>query len=135
MQVVMPDISSRDELPTMLGDFARTPDGGLIVIPGPFTTSNRASIIALAARYRLPAVYSTRPFVDDGGLISFGPSAVEAFQRSASYVDRILRGARPSDLPFQLPSKFEMVINLKTAKAIGLEVPPIMLNRADEVIE
>jgi ABC-type uncharacterized transport system substrate-binding protein len=135
MQVTMPDISKPDELPTVLGDFARTPDSGLIIVPGPFTTSNRASIIALAARYRLPAVYPSRLSVDDGGLISFGPDAVEAFQRSATYVDRILRGAKPSDLPIQLPSKFELVINLKTAKALGLDVPPLLLARADEVIE
>jgi putative ABC transport system substrate-binding protein len=135
MQVALPDVSNGDEVAAVLGDFAKVPDGGLIVLPGPFTTSNRALIIALAARHRLPAAYPSRSFVDDGGLVSFGNDFVDMFQRSATYVDRILRGARPSDLPIQLPSKFELVINLKTAKALGLEVPPLLLARADEVIE
>jgi putative ABC transport system substrate-binding protein len=135
MEVTMPDVTGANELAALLGDFARTPDGGLIVIPGPFNTSNRATIIALAARYRLPAVYASRLFVEDGGLMSYGDDVLEIFQRSATYVDRILRGARPADLPFQLPSKFELAINLKTAKALSLNVPPLLLARADKVVE
>jgi putative ABC transport system substrate-binding protein len=105
------------------------------VIPDAFTQHHRAEIIALAARYRVPAIYMDRSFTGVGGLISYGPYLVDEYRRAASYADRILKGEKPSDLPVQAPVKFELVINLKAAKAIGLEVPPMLLARADEVIE
>jgi putative tryptophan/tyrosine transport system substrate-binding protein len=116
-------------------DFAAKPGGGLIVLPDMFTVGHRELIIALAARYRLPAVYPLRAFAVSGGLISDSGDPVDIFRRTASYVDRILKGAKPGDLPVQTPTKFEMVVNLTTAKIIGLEVPPSLLIRADEVIE
>ena len=100
-----------------------------------FLATHRAPIILAAARNHVPAVYARSEFVRDGGLLSYGPDNVDTYRRSASYVDRILRGAKPSDLPVQFPTKFQMVVNLKTAKAIGLTVPPSLLARADEVIE
>jgi putative ABC transport system substrate-binding protein len=115
--------------------FARLPDGGLVVLPDSTTQIHRASIIALAARYRLPAVYSQRVQVTDGGLMSYGLSWHNELRNAATYVDRILRGAKPADLPVQAPTKYELVINLKTAKALGLDVPATVLARADEVIE
>jgi putative ABC transport system substrate-binding protein len=116
-------------------DFATKPGGGLIVLPDMFTVGHRGLIIALAARYHLPAVYPLRAFAVSGGLISDSGDPIDIFRRAASYVDRILKGANPGDLPVQTPTKFELVINLKTAKALGLEVPPTLLARADEVIE
>jgi putative ABC transport system substrate-binding protein len=115
--------------------FVREPDGGLMVLPEVSTTNNRDLIIALAARHRLPAVYPMRSFPASGGLFSYGMDAADVFRRAASYVDRILKGAKPGDIPVQTPSKYELVINLKTAKALGLTVPPLLLARADEVIE
>jgi putative ABC transport system substrate-binding protein len=114
---------------------SRDPRGGVVVAPDAFTTVHRAPIISLAARNNVPAVYANPPFARDGGLLSYGPDGVDIFRRSASYVDRILRGAKPADLPVQLPIKFEMALNAKTAKALGLAVPPSILLRADEVIE
>jgi putative tryptophan/tyrosine transport system substrate-binding protein len=104
-------------------------------MPESFTNTHRAPIIAAVARSKLPAVYGFSYFVRDGGLLSYGPDLVDNFRRSATYVDRILRGAKPGDLPVQFPTKFEMVVNLRTAKALGLVVPRSILLRADEVIE
>jgi putative ABC transport system substrate-binding protein len=111
------------------------PKGGLIVSPDAFTTSNRELIISLAARYRLPAIYHYRYFAVDGGLLSYGHDSNEPWRRAPAYVDKILRGASPADLPIQQPTKFELVINLRTAKALGLTIPPQLLDRADELIE
>jgi putative tryptophan/tyrosine transport system substrate-binding protein len=115
--------------------FARSPNGGLIVTGSPLATVHRDLIIALAARHRLPAVYPYRYFATSGGLLSYGPNTVDQFRRAAGYVDRILKGEKPADLPVQAPTKHELVINLKTARAIGIEIPPTLLARADEVIE
>ena len=130
-------IDARDatEIERAVTDFARSPNGGLIVPASTPAIFHRKLIITLAARHRLPAVYPYRFFVADGGLISYGADSVEPFRRAASYVDRILKGEKPADLPVQAPTKYELVINLKTAKALGLEVPPTLLARADEVIE
>jgi putative tryptophan/tyrosine transport system substrate-binding protein len=118
-----------------VADFARSPNGGLIVPGSGSAERHRDLIIALAARYKLPAVYYERPFIAGGGLISYGPDFVDQFRSAAGYVDRILKGEKPADLPVQTPTKYELVINLKTAKALGLDVPPLLLARADEVIE
>jgi putative tryptophan/tyrosine transport system substrate-binding protein len=111
------------------------PNSGLLVLPDTFNTVHRAKIIALGASHRIPAVYPQRFYAADGGLMAYGADLAGLLRLAASYVDRILRGARPADLPVQSSSKFELVINLKTAKALGLEVPPTLLARADEVIE
>jgi putative tryptophan/tyrosine transport system substrate-binding protein len=118
-----------------IAGFARGPNGGLIVTASPSAVLHRKLIIALAASHRLPAVYPIHLFVADGGLMSYGPDEVEQHRRAASYVDRILKGEKPADLPVQQPTKYELVINLKTARALGLEIPPTVLARADEVIE
>jgi putative ABC transport system substrate-binding protein len=115
--------------------FAAEPDCGLIVAPHAVTLGNRKLIIELAARHRLPAIYNDRYFAQSGGLLSFGNNTDAMFRRAASYIDLILKGAKPADLPVQLPTKFELVVNLKTAKTLGLEIPPALLARADEVIE
>jgi putative ABC transport system substrate-binding protein len=115
--------------------FAREPAGGLIIGPDPFTNTQRGLIMALAERHRLPAIYGFAQFVREGALISYAPDATETVRRSASYVDRILKGEKPADLPVQAPTKYELVINLKTAKALGLTMPDTVLARADEVIE
>jgi putative tryptophan/tyrosine transport system substrate-binding protein len=114
--------------------FATAANGGLFVVSDPTTTGRRGLFITLAARFRLPAVYTYRLFVADGGLMSYGIDQIDTYRQAASYVDRILRGAKPSDLPVQAPTKYETVVNLKTAKALGLDVPPSLLARADEVI-
>jgi putative ABC transport system substrate-binding protein len=108
---------------------------GLIFISSPIFTANATRIVELVQRTGLPAIYEARVLVEHGGLMSYGPNINEAFRRAASYADRILRGARPADLPIERPSRFELVINLKSAKALGLNVPPMLLARADEVIE
>jgi len=115
--------------------FAQEPNGGLVVAPAPATFDRRDLIIALAEQWRLPAIYSYRFNVKSGGLVSYGYEGLEQFQQAATYVDRILRGAKPDALPLQLPSKYQLVVNLKAAKAIGLTIPPAVLARADEVIE
>jgi len=113
----------------------REPGGGLVVMPDSFMNVHRVPIISAAARNNVPAVYWLSEIAREGGLLSYGPDRVDLFRRAVSYVDRILRGAKPAELPVQLPTKFEMVLNLKTAKALGLAVPPLILLRADEVIE
>jgi putative ABC transport system substrate-binding protein len=123
------------EIERAITTFAAEPNGGLIVTPSAVTAANRPLIIGLAAQYRLPAVYPFRAFTAEGGLISYGIIGQEHWRQGAIYVDRILRGAKPADLPVQQPSKFELVVNLKTAKALGLTVPQSLLARADEVIE
>jgi putative ABC transport system substrate-binding protein len=129
------DVRNADEIERAIVEFARTPNGGLIVLPNGLSYVHRELIIALAARHRLPAIYPFRFFVTDGGLISYGPDDVDQLRRAAGYVDRILKGEKPADLPVQAPVKYETVLNLKTAKALGLDVPATVLARADEVIE
>jgi len=123
------------EMETAIIALAREPGGGLIVTPDVLTDEHRVPIILAAARNKVPAVYWQSFFVREGGLLSYGPDLVDNFRRAASYVDRILRGAKPAELPVQFPTKFEMVVNLKTAKALALTVPASLLARADEVIE
>jgi putative ABC transport system substrate-binding protein len=128
-------IHSDVEIETAIIALAREPGGGLVVIADASTTVHRQLIISAAARNNVPAVYGVSEFIRDGGLLSYGGDEVDIFRRAASYVDRILRGAKPGDLPVQLPTKFKMVLNLKTAKVLGLNVPPSIMLRADEVIE
>jgi len=135
MELSVVDLRDADAIEQDVSEFARGPNGGLIVTVGPFAANNPNVITTLADRYKLPAVYPFRYFVGVGGLISYGPDLVSQFRPAAGYVDRILKGARPADLPVQAPTKYELVINLKTAKGLGLEVPPTLLARADEVIE
>ena len=123
------------EIARDLTAFARSANGGVIVTAAPEASHYRDLIVALAARHRLPAIYASRYFVTDGGLISYGPDLIDQYRRAAGYVARILKGEKPADLPVQAPTKYELVINLKTAKSLGLEVPPTLLARADEVIE
>ena len=123
------------EIERAIAAFARSPNGGLIVTAGASASRHRDLIITLAARHKLPAVYFDRSFVAAGGLVSYGPDYIDQYRRAAGYVDRILKGEKPADLPVQAPTKYELVINLKTAKALGLTVPPSVLARADEVIE
>ena len=129
------DLRDATEIERAVTAFARTSSGGLIVTASPAMAAHRQLIIALAARNRLPAVYAFRFMVTDGGLISYGPNSIDPYRRAAAYIDRILKGEKPADLPVQAPTKYELVINLKTARALGLEVPPTLLARADEVIE
>jgi len=128
-------VRDADEIESAVAAFARSPNGGLIVTTSTSALIHRELISTLAARHRLPAVYPFRYYVTAGGLISYGPDSIDPYRRAASYVDRILKGEKPADLPVQNPTKYELVINLKTAKALGLDVPPTLLARADEVIE
>jgi putative tryptophan/tyrosine transport system substrate-binding protein len=128
-------VQDQAEIEPAIAAFAREPGGGLISGSDVFTVANRQLILSLAARYRLPAIYQFRQFALDGGLMSYGPDTADIFRRSAAYVDRILKGEKPADLPVQQPTKFEFVINLKAANALGLTIPPSILARADEVIE
>jgi putative ABC transport system substrate-binding protein len=128
-------LADAGEMESALAAFARSPNGGLILTASALAVVRRDVIIALAARYRLPAVYYERYFVSAGGLISYGSNNVEEFRLAATYVDRILKGEKPADLPVQAPTKYELIINLKTAKALGITIPPSLLARADEVIE
>jgi len=118
-----------------IADFSNQRDGGLIVLPHRYTLANRASIIVLAAGHRLSTVYSFRSFAVEGGLLSYGPDPTDQWRGAATYVDRILRGEKPGDLPVQAPTRFELVVNMKTAKALGISIPPQLPLRADEVIE
>ena len=118
-----------------ISSLVREPGGGLIVLPGAFTASHLKQIIELAARYRLPAIYAIRDYANEGGLMAYGTDVIDLYRRAASYVDQILKGANPANLPVQAQTKFGLVINLKTAKALGLTVPPSLLDRTDEVIE
>jgi len=129
-------VRSADEIERGIATLARSANGGLIVVGPPSSVQlHRNLIIALAARHRLPAVYGSLVWSKMGGLISYGADALDQYRRAASYVDRILKGEKPADLPVQAPTKYELVINLKTAKALGLDVPATLLARADEVIE
>ena len=129
------DVRDAAEIERDVAAFARTATGGLIVTGSPAAGAHRELIFALAARHKLPAIYAFRFFVTAGGLISYGPDTIDPYRRAASYVDRILKGEKPADLPVQAPTKYELVINLKTANALGITVPPTLLARADEVIE
>jgi putative tryptophan/tyrosine transport system substrate-binding protein len=129
------DVRDAGEIERGVSDFARRANGGLITPASPFQGVHRELIITLAARHGLPAVYPFRYMVTGGGLMSYGTDLVDQFRQAAAYVDRILKGEKPADLPVQAPTKYELVINLKTARALGLEVPPMLLARADEVIE
>jgi putative ABC transport system substrate-binding protein len=129
------EMRDASEIERAITVFASGPNGGLIVLGSSLANVHRELIITLAARHRLPAVYSDRLFVASGGLVSYGPNRIDQFRRGAAYVDRILKGQKPSDLPVQAPTKYELVINLKTAMALGLAVSPTLLARADEVIE
>jgi len=129
------NLGDAGEIERAVAAFAHSGNGGLIVTAAALTLRHRELIVALAARYRLPAVYFFRVFATGGGLVSYGPDPVDPYRRAAGYVDRILKGEKPADLPVQAPTKYELVINLKTAKALGLTIPPALLGRADEVIE
>jgi putative ABC transport system substrate-binding protein len=135
VEAIAASVHDTSELESVVASQAREPNGGLMVMPDSFTNAHRAEITALAARYRLPAVYPYRQFTELGGLLSYGLDRIDNFRRAATYADRILKGAKPSELPVQLPVKFELVINLKTALALGLDVPLHIQQRADEVIE
>lgn len=135
IEALAANVHDEREIGAAIDSINRNRDGGLIVLPDVFNTRHRATIIAEAARHRVPAIYSLRFFAADGGLISYGIDNIDVYRRAASYVDRILNGARPADLPVQLPSKFECVINLTTARALGLAVTPRLLVLANEVIE
>jgi putative ABC transport system substrate-binding protein len=135
VEVTPVNLSDASEIERAIAAFARQPHGGLIVTASGVATRHRDSVIALAARYKLPAVYFARHFVTAGGLVAYGADLVDQYRQAASYVDRILKGEKPADLPVQAPTKYELVVNLTTAKALGLEVPPMLIARADEVIE
>jgi putative ABC transport system substrate-binding protein len=128
-------VESASEIEHTIEALAREPDGGLVLPPDSTTVGHRELIISLAAHHHMAAVYNDRLFVVSGGLMSYGPDTADLFRQAAHYVDRILRGAKPADVPVQFPTKFETALNLKTAKALGLEVPPVLLVAADEVFE
>jgi putative tryptophan/tyrosine transport system substrate-binding protein len=135
LEPIVASVHSDAEIETVITSLGREPRGGLVVPGDAFTEVHRALIISLAAQHNVPAVYPNSGWARDGGLLSYGTKMADEFHRAAPYVDRILRGAKPAELPVQLPTKFEMVVNAKTAKALGLDVPPTLLARADEVIE
>ena len=135
MELSPANVRDASEIEGTVAAFARSPNGSLIVTSTGLVLRHRELIIALAARHKLPAVYSDRSFVAAGGLVSYGPDRIDRYRQAAGYVDRILKGEKPADLPVQAPTKYELVINLKTAKALGLDMPSTLLARADEVIE
>jgi putative ABC transport system substrate-binding protein len=135
VEAITAPVHDEVEIETAIIGLGREPGGGLVVTADAFVIAHRVPIILAAARYNVPAVYINSAFVRDGGLLSYGPDAIDIFRRTATYVDRILRGEKPGNLAVQFPTKFEMVVNLKTAKALGLDVPPTLLAIADEVIE
>jgi putative ABC transport system substrate-binding protein len=135
IEPIIAPVHSDLEIETAIIALGREPGGGLFVVPDGFIITHRAPVISAAARNNVPAVYTLSEFARDGGLLSYGPDPVDSFRRAATYVDRILRGAKPGDLPVQFPTKYEMVVNLKTAKALGLTIPETLLATADEVIQ
>src|SRR5262249_44152269 len=135
VEPIVTGVHSSADIEQVITAFARHPNSGLIITPDLFLAAHYPLIIELAARHRVPAMGAFRVYSEAGGLISYGSDSVDIFWRAASYVDRILKGAKPADLPVQTPTKFELVINLKAAKGLGLIVPPALLARADEVIE
>ena len=135
VEIIPVGLRDTGEIEGSIAAFARSPNGGLIATAGATTLLHSNLIVTLAAQHKLPAVYNERAFIAQGGLISYGPDFVDQYRRAAGYVDRILKGEKPADLPVQAPTKYELVINLKTAKTLGLEMPPTLLARADEVIE
>jgi ABC-type uncharacterized transport system substrate-binding protein len=135
MDAIAAPVHDSSDLESVIAAQVREPNGSLIVMPDGFLNVYRAEIVSLAGRYRLPTVYPWRFFAEIGGLLSYGSVQSDMFRTAATYVDRILRGEKPADLPVQAPTKYELVVNLKTAKALGLDVPPLLQQRADEVIE
>jgi putative ABC transport system substrate-binding protein len=134
-EAIVAPVNDMPAVESLINTEAREPNSGLVVIPDAFTVKHRAEITALAARYHVPAIYWSRSFTEIGGLISYGPYIVDEYRRAALYVDRILKGSKPSELPVQAPVKFELVVNLRTAKALGLDLPPSLLTAADEIID
>jgi putative tryptophan/tyrosine transport system substrate-binding protein len=135
VRLTMSQVRDGTEIERAVRDFSQQSNGGLVVQPDPVTNAHRKLIISLAVQHRLPAVYGYRYFVTDGGLISYGIDPADPYRQAASYIHRILMGEKPADMPVQQPTKYELVVNLKTAKTIGLTLPPMLLGRADEVIE
>jgi putative tryptophan/tyrosine transport system substrate-binding protein len=135
VELIPVDVRDAGEIERAVAAFVSGSNGGLIMTASALGTTHRELITTVAARHKLPAVYPSRPYVTAGGLISYGPDLLDQFRRAAGYVDRILKGEKPADLPVQAPTKYELVINLKTAKALGIDIPPMLLARADEVIE
>jgi putative tryptophan/tyrosine transport system substrate-binding protein len=135
VQVMIAPVHEKDEIEGVIAAQARNPGGGLIAMPSAFNVTNRDLIIALAARYGVPAIYFNRLFANSGGLINYSPDYAEQFRQAPEYINRILRGAKPADLPVQQPTKYELIINLKAAKALGLDVPLHLQQIADELIE
>jgi putative ABC transport system substrate-binding protein len=135
VEVRVAPVHAKDEIEGVIAEQARNPGCGLIVMPSAFNATNREPIITLAAGYRVPAIYYNRIYAESGGLISYGPDFVEQFRQAPDYINRILNGAKPADLPVQAPTKYELVINLKAAKALGLDIPFHLQPRADDLIE